>query len=123
MNKSNEISINGTIYVPKSEADNILAEKFKNLPYVMCRTYSAGVFMGYLKKKTGKEVELIKARRIWSWVGAASLSQLSIEGTSNPKECKFPCEVEKVCLTETIEIIYITEKAKIILNSVPIWKM
>lgn len=91
-------------------------------PYVIVRTYSAGVFAGTLVRKQGKEVELKKARRIWYWAGAASLSQLAQEGTSKPQECKFPAEVDKVILTEAIEILSVTEKARKSIGEVPIWK-
>ena len=80
--------------------------------YVLVRTYSAGVFVGFLEKKEGKEVVLKNARRIWYWEGAASLSELAQEGTCKPDLCKFPCEVDYVLLTEVIEIIPVTEKAK-----------
>jgi len=49
------------------------------------RTYSAGVFLGTVKERNGKEVLLADARRIWYWDGAASLSQLAMEGTSKPQ--------------------------------------
>lgn len=90
--------------------------------YVIVRTYSAGVFAGYLESRMGKEVVLKKARRIWKWAGAASLSQLAQEGTSKPKECKFPCEVNKVILLEAIEILSVTKKARISIKGVPVWK-
>ena len=108
----NEIEINGIKYIPKDSIieNNKLAEQLNGMDYCMVRTYSAGVFMGYVKRREGKEVELLKARRIWQWAGAATLSQLSEEGTSSPKQCKFPCEVEKVILTEVIEICFITDK-------------
>ena len=93
----------------------------EDLEYMMVRTDSAGVFAGYLKSRNGKEAELINARRIWYWEGAASLSQLAQEGTSNPQECKFPCEVDYVLLTEVIEILRITEKAKKSISEVPVW--
>ena len=92
------------------------------MKYVIVRTYSAGVFAGELEQKNGKEVTLINARRLWYWKGAASLSQLAMEGTSNPNECKFPCEVNRVELLEVIEILDVTEKAKENIKSVPIWK-
>lgn len=91
--------------------------------YVICRTYSAGVFAGYLESKKGKEVVLTNARRLWRWAGAASLSQLAMEGTKNPDECKFPCEVDRVEFTEVIEILDVTSEAKKSIASVPIWKM
>lgn len=90
--------------------------------YVIVRTYSAGVFAGTLKSKEGKEVMLTNARRIWYWSGAASLSQLAVEGTSRPNECKFPCEVDEVLLTEAIEILSVSEKAKASIAGVPVWK-
>lgn len=90
--------------------------------YVIVRTYSAGVFAGELANRNGKEVTLINARRLWYWKGAASLSQLAMEGTSNPDECKFPCEVDEVELLEAIEILYVTEKAKESIKSVKVWK-
>jgi hypothetical protein len=93
----------------------------KKAPYVMVRTYSAGVFAGYLKSRKGKEVELTQARRIWYWAGAASLSQLAQSGTSQPDKCKFPEPVDSVILTEAIEIIPISPIAHKSIDGVPIW--
>ena len=90
--------------------------------YVICRTYSAGVFAGYLDSRKGQEVVLKNARRLWYWKGAASLSQLAIDGVSYPKECKFPCEVDRVELLQAIEIIDATDKAKKSIAEVPVWK-
>ena len=92
-----------------------------NGKYCMVRTYSAGVFAGTIKERNGKEVVLTGARRIWYWAGAASLSQLATDGTSKPSECKFPTPVEEVLLTEVIEIIPITDKARASIESVPVW--
>jgi len=91
-------------------------------PYVIVRTYSAGVFAGYLVKRKGQEVELKDARRIWYWSGAASLSQLAVDGTADPKNCKFPVAVPKVELTQAIEILTCTPKAKKSIQEVPEWK-
>jgi hypothetical protein len=93
-----------------------------NYDYVIARTYSAGVFAGELKSRNGKEVELLNARRLWSWAGAASLSQLAMEGTSKPESCKFPCEVTSVILTEVIELLPVTDKSKKSIKGVPVWK-
>lgn len=89
--------------------------------YVIVRTYSAGVFAGTLVKRVGKEVTLKNARRIWYWAGAASLSQLAIEGTSKPAECKFAMPVD-LELTEAIEVISVTPTAKVNIESVPVWR-
>lgn len=118
-----EIEVNGKKYVLKEKVTTLnLATSVNGLPYVMVRTYSAGVFAGYLKKRDGKEVQLLNARRIWYWAGAASLSQLATDGTSNPDACKFPCEVPSVELTEAIEILPITEKAEKSIKGVKVWK-
>ena len=90
--------------------------------YCMVRTKSAGVFAGTIKSRTGDEALLENARRIWYWDGAASLSQLATDGTSAPKNCKFPCEVSEVVLLEVVEIIPITDCAKTSIASVPVWK-
>lgn len=88
----------------------------------MVRTYSAGVFLGEVTSRNGKEAALKNARRIWYWSGAASLSQLATEGTSDPKNCKFPIAVPEIFLTEVIEIIPATEKAIASIADVKPWK-
>lgn len=88
----------------------------------MVRTFSAGVFAGEIVSQKGKEVVLKNARRMWMWQGAASLSQLAMEGTSKPNQCKFPCKVDLVTLTEVIEIIPMTQKAVESIEAVPVWK-
>jgi len=90
--------------------------------YVICRTYSAGVFAGYLESRNGQEVILTKARRLWYWKGAASLSQLAMEGVKCPKECKFPCEVDRVELLQAIEILDCTDEAKASIAKVKVWE-
>jgi len=89
--------------------------------YVIARTYSAGVFAGTLEWKKGKEAKLTNARRLWYWNGAASLSQLAMDGVSKPEECKFPCEVDIVLLTEVIELLKPTKKSIESIKGVPIW--
>lgn len=89
--------------------------------YILVRTENAGVFAGELVTKNGNEVELANARRIWYWSGAASLSQLAVDGTSNPSNCKFPCEVASVILLGVIEILAVTDAAKQSIAEVSVW--
>ena len=89
--------------------------------YVIVRTYSAGVFAGILDQRDGQEVELTNARRIWYWSGAASLSELAQRGTSKPKDCKFPAPVDRVLLTQVIEILSTTEEARKSIDEVIAW--
>jgi len=115
------ITIDGIKYVPQSEVKT-KAISLKGMPYVIIRTYSAGVFAGYLKSRKNKEVILLKARRLWYWEGAASLSQLAMEGVSKPENCKFPVEVDSVELLEAIEILDCSKEAQESIASVKIWK-
>ena len=123
MNMTKSITIDGVEYVRKdSIKDASPAKSVKGMKYVIARTYSAGVFAGYLKSREGKEATLLNARRLWYWKGAASLSQLAEEGSSCPSECKFPCEVASVTLTEVIELLDVTEKGKAGIDATPVWK-
>lgn len=112
-----EIIVDGVTYVPKEESACC-----DGMEYAIVRTFSAGVFAGYVKSQIGKEVILLKARRLWYWDGAASLSQLAMEGVKAPQNCKFPIEVDTILLTEVIEIIPATAAAKKSIDSVPIWQ-
>lgn len=115
------ITINGIEYVKKSDQTQP-AESLDGMKYVIVRTYSAGVFAGYLKSRTGQEVVLKKARRIWYWEGAASLSQLAQSGTSKPDKCKFPEEVDTIELLNAIEILDCTMAAQKSIMDVKVWK-
>lgn len=92
------------------------------MSYKIVRTYSAGVFAGNVESRNGQEVVMTNARRLWYWDGAASLSQLAMEGTKKPKNCKFPCAVDRVELLQVIEILDVTELAKKSIEEVSVWK-
>ena len=115
------ISINGVEYVQKG-CEEEKAQSVNGMDYVIVRTYSAGVFAGWLASRNGQEVKLINARRLWYWDGAASLSQLAVDGVKKPKTCKFPCEVSEIELTQAIEIISVTEKARKSIQGVSVWQ-
>jgi hypothetical protein len=121
MSSCKEIIIDGVKFIP--EAQHQKAKDLDGLEYCIVRTYSAGVFAGYIEKRKGQEVTMLKARRLWSWQGAASLSQMAMEGTAKPKQCKFPCEVDSIVLTQAIEVINCTEKARISIKEVSIWEI
>ena len=117
MSKLEVIKIDEVEYVRK---DSIQKETYQD--YVIVRTYSAGVFFGHLHSRDGQEVVLKDARRIWYWQGAATLSQLAIDGTSKPDGCKFPEPVPEVTLLQAIEIIPCTQKAVESIKGVKLWK-
>src|SRR5882757_8736424 len=90
--------------------------------FQIVRTYSAGVFAGFIESHKGQEVVMTNARRLWYWSGAASLSQLAQEGTMDPANCKFPIAVDRVTLLDAREILDVTKKAEASINAVPVWK-
>jgi len=117
-----EIEVNGKKYVLKDSIKNVVkATLKKSMRYVIVRTYSAGVFAGWLEKRNGKEAKLREARRLWYWKGAASLSQLAVDGVKYPLECKFSKPVDEE-VTEVIEVIGVTEKAKKSISEVKEWE-
>ena len=115
----NSITVNGVEYVVKGEQEQ-MAESVDGMEYKIVRTYSAGVFAGYIKSRKGQEVEMVKARRLWQWYGAMSLSELAVEGTTQPNDCKFAVEAE-VTLINAIEILSVTNKAKKSIQGVKKW--
>lgn len=116
-----EVLVNGKKYVSSDDCSTGCSDGFIEGETVMVRTLSAGVFYGTLEDSDGQEVTLLDARRVWYWEGAASISELAMKGTSKPKQCKFPCKVDRVVLTEAVEIIDMRESAYKSLNSVPVW--
>jgi len=77
---------------------------------VLVRTYSAGVHIGELKSREGKEVVLVNARRIWRWSGANTCSELALRGCDT-KSSRVSQAVPEITLTEAIEIIPLQQEA------------
>ena len=120
-----EIEINKKIYVLKSSIKNTTKAKLnsKGLTYCVIRTYSAGVFAGWIDRKVkGQERTIYNSRRLFYWKGACSLSQIANEGVKNPIECQFAQIVEEQDLLNVIEVLPCTEKAKKIIEEVPVWQ-
>jgi|SRR3990167_8447429 len=91
------------------------------MKYVIVRTYSAGVFAGFLESRKDREVVLKDARRLWYWDGSASLSELAVRGVSKPENCKFPTAVPRIEVLEVIEILDVTEIAYNSIQNVKEW--
>lgn len=89
---------------------------------VIVRTYSAGVWFGTLAEKSGKEVIIANARRMWKWYAAESisLSAVAIHGIkqSNSKICE---AVDSVWL-EAVELIPCSSVAVNSIEGAPIVK-
>ncbi len=82
---------------------------------VLIRTYSAGVHFGTLTQREGQEVHLSNARRLWSWSGALSLSEVASKGI-DLKNSKVSVPIEEIVLTQAVEIIAINETSNLPCN-------
>ena len=86
-------------------------DKFASGQEVIIRTYSAGVWFGRLKEKSGKEVILTEARRMWRWWAkeSISLSGVALHGIKQEKS-RIAGAVDSVWL-QAIEIIPVSGTA------------
>lgn len=90
--------------------------------YCIVRCDRASVFAGTVAEREGQAVLIRDARRIWYWDGAASLSQLALDGTKKPAGCKFSVACESVVVLDAIEVIPCTDAAQQSICGVPVWR-
>lgn len=91
--------------------------------FYIIRCNRAGVFFAKVRKLDGDVAELTESRRLWYWDGAASLSQLAMEGVKRPGNCKFTVTVPAMTVLGVIEVIPCTDEAVESIKGVPVWKM
>jgi hypothetical protein len=94
----------------------------KNQKYII-RCDRAGVFYGEIKERRGSEADLVNARCLWHWAGAASLLQLATEGTKAPHSCQFTVTVPSMTVLGVIEVIPCNKEAIKNIDGVPEWKV
>lgn len=94
----------------------------ENNQFYIIRAAEAGVFFGHIKERNGNEITLTDCRRIWYWNGAASISQLAVDGVSQPRTCKFSVAVPEITILNVIEIIPCTDKAVKSISEVAVWR-
>ena len=94
-----------------------------NGKYVIVRGDRSGVFAGTLESYEGREVTLTNCRRLWYWDGAASLSQMAVDGVSKPRTCKFSVTVPEMTVLGVIELIPCSEKATRSILEVATWRV
>ena len=93
-----QVTIDGVVYTAQQQSSG----------EVLVRTYSAGVHIGTLKERNGKEVTLTNARRLWSWSGAFTLSAVATQGVDRGNS-RISVAVPEILLTEGIEIIPVSD--------------
>ena len=89
--------------------------------YVIIRTFSAGVWAGFLKEKVKNEVYLTDARRLYYWsnIEGISLSGISLNGLK--KETSKICAPVPIVWLEAIEIIPCSKQAQESIINQPIY--
>lgn len=117
------ININGKEYIEKKELEK---QEYSDNNYTIIRTYSAGVFA--VRKyeelsEDGMKMKLFNSRMLWRWEGANALSQLAVNGVTEPEECRFTVIVPERIVTQVIEIIPCSDKATKSIESVEAWEI
>ena len=88
-----EVNIDGKTYVPKGTENKLqMAKLKKGLTFCIVRTYSAGVFAGWIDRKIkGKDATIYNSRRLYYWDGAFTLSTVATKGVfKRPICCRRP---------------------------------
>ena len=80
--------------------------------FVLIRTTTAGIHFGTLVSRKAQEAHLSNARRLWSWQGALSLSEVAMKGVTLSSS-KISTPVDEIILTQATEIILINPKSNL----------
>lgn len=91
-----------------------------NQKYII-RTDRAGVFYAEIAERRGSEADLVNARRIFLWQGAATCSQIGVDGVGAGS--KITLSVPKMTVLGIIEYHPCSDKAAANLDAVPEWKL
>ena len=108
------ITVDGIEYAPV---------RYLNDKRVIIRSCDSGVHYGTLESRDGSEVTLSDSRRIWFWSGAASISEIAMNGVLKPQDCKFTVPVNTITVLGVCEVIRCTDEACRIIDEVPQWTM
>lgn len=90
--------------------------------YHIIRTDHKATYFGRIANKTGDEVILHDARRLWHWSGAADVLQLAQEGTKNPQDCRFTMAIPSMTVLGVREMLPVTAEAAESIKGVEDWK-
>lgn len=90
---------------------------------VLVRSSPSGVWMGRLVSRDAtpdgtERVRLTDARRLWSWTGALSCSELALIGPTGGKIC---APVGDVTVSQCCEVIAATDEAVAAVSRVTPW--
>lgn len=113
-----EMNINGKRYIEVSE----LNKDDQSRVCSIVRTYSAGLFIGYVGEINGMQNTIYNSRRIYYWAGALSASELAVNVTTDIEKWKICVVVPEVTLLQCIEIIPCNKAAADIIMGAESWK-
>ena len=100
------------------DTNNFLGKK------AIIRGNNSGVQYGTITAIDNSIVVLENSRRIWYWSGAASLSQMAMEGVKDAKACKFSLvQATPHIITDVIEVLICSPDAINNIEGVPVWKV
>lgn len=97
----------------------------KQLPYVITRGYRSGVHAGELVARNADGMIVLRnARRIWSWSGAASLSELAVYGAKNSAQCRFGARIARheIQREDVAEIIHCQPAGRSMIEEQAEWR-
>ena len=117
-----KIKINGKTYVLEKSIKRSEPVTKKGLTYCIIRTYSAGVWSGWIDTKNKDLCQTVyEARRLYRWWSEFTLSALAMKGVKpgKEKENKYAMPVDMVILKQVIEVIPCTEIAKEQIVNIP----
>lgn len=87
--------------------------------YIVSRSNLAGVHCGVCRSwdPASRVVELTEVRRIWSWAGALSLSEVALAGCGGQSRVTALVAFEAVC--DVIELLQADEAGERALRAIP----
>lgn len=91
---------------------------FMKNQYVIVRSNMAGVFFGILKERIGAEVTLLKARKIYHWIGANTVEDIAVYGVSGDK---ITCEVDNMVILDVCQVLPCTQESILKIQNSPVW--
>ena len=121
--KPKTIMIDEVEYIRKDSVTE-QACTLKDLTLCIIRTYSAGVWYAYTDyeaENTFSNVIIKKAKRIYRWGGAFTLSEIALNGiASNSKVAQ---EIAELKINRVLELIPVSAKAKNVIESIKTYEV
>lgn len=88
--------------------------------YVIVRSNMAGVFGGTLESKTGTEVVLTDARKIYSWRGANTVEDIAAKGV-DVENSRITVSVAEIVIDDVCQVLVATKEAEKVIKEAEIW--